>query len=60
MKISMFDRILLKDGREGDVMEVLGDGKLFFVDVGSQEEGFENIDVTPDQIEKVIFHAKND
>lgn len=60
MKISMFDRILLKDGREGDVMEVLGDGKLFLVDVGNQEEGWESISVTPDRIEKVIFHAKND
>ena len=53
MKIKMFDTVLLKDGREADIMEVF-DGKAFVADVGDSPETWETIDITIDDIEKVI------
>lgn len=53
MEIKEFDTVLLKDGREADIMEVL-DGKTFIADVGSSPKDWETIDITIDDIEKVI------
>lgn len=52
-KIKEFDRVLLKDGREADVMEVL-ENKAFIVDVGNSPEDWETISVTIEDIEKVL------
>lgn len=53
MKIKEFDTVLLKDGRQADIMEVL-DEKTFIADVGSSPKDWETIDITIDDIEKVI------
>lgn len=53
MKIKEFDTVLLKDGRRADIMEVL-DEKTFIADVGSSPKDWETIDITIDDIEKVI------
>lgn len=53
VKIKEFDTVLLKDGREADIMEVLDD-KTFIADVGSSPKDWETIDITIDDIEKVI------
>lgn len=52
-KIKEFDRVLLKDGREADVMETF-ENKVFIVDVGSSPQDWETISVTIDDIEKII------
>lgn len=54
MKIKEFDRVLLKDGREGDVMEVFPDGSLI-IDVGSSSKDWETLyDKTIEDVESVI------
>lgn len=52
-EIREFDRVLLKDGREADIMEVF-ENKAFIVDVGSSPEDWNTISVTIDDIEKVL------
>ena len=52
-KIKEFDRVLLKDGREADVIEAF-ENKAFIVDVGSSPEDWETISVTIEDIEKVL------
>lgn len=58
MKIKEFDTVLLKDGRQADIMEVL-DEKTFIADIGSSPKDWETIDITIDDIEKVI-HTSGD
>lgn len=54
MKIKEFDRVLLKDGREGDVMEVFPDGSLI-IDVGSSSKDWETLyDKTIKDVESII------
>ncbi len=54
MKIKEFDRVLLKDGREGSVMEVFPDGSLI-IDIGTSPENWETLyDKTVADIERVI------
>ncbi|MDO4333837.1 MAG: hypothetical protein Q4C58_14295 [Eubacteriales bacterium] len=53
LKIKEFDTVLLKDGRQADIMEVLSD-TVFIADVGSSPKDWETIDITIDDIEKVI------
>ena len=54
MKIKEFDTVLLKDGREGSVMEVFPDGSLI-IDIGTSPEIWETLyDKTVADIERVI------
>jgi len=57
MKIKQYDRVKLKDGREGDVMEVLGDQEAFILTIGESPHYWEDIDVSIDEIEKVIHSS---
>jgi len=52
--IKMFDHVILKDGREGAVVEILGDQDIFEVDIGSSPEDWETITVKREDIAKVI------
>lgn len=58
MKIKEFDTVLLKNGRQADIMEVL-DEKTFIADVGSSPADWETIDITIADIEKVIHTSTN-
>ena len=53
MKINLFDTGLLKDGRTAAIVEVFSD-KNFMADVGSSEKDWDTIDITIEDIEKVI------
>ena len=53
MKINLFDTVLLKDGRTAAIVEVFENG-VFMADIGSSPKDWETIDVTVDEIEKVI------
>lgn len=58
MQIKEFDTVLLKDGKQADIMEVL-DEKTFIADIGSSPKDWETIDITIDDIEKVIHTSQN-
>lgn len=53
MKIEQYDTVLLKDGREAAIVEKFSDTD-FLVDVGSGPEDWDTIDITIDDVEKVI------
>nr|DAN58960.1 MAG TPA: hypothetical protein [Caudoviricetes sp.] len=53
MIIKQYDTVLLKDGREAAVVEAF-ENKYFIVDVGDSPKNWETIDVSIDDIEKVI------
>lgn len=53
MKVSLFSLVLLKDGREAAIVEVYDDTH-FAADVGSSEKDWDTIDITVNDIEKVI------
>ncbi len=43
--IEMYEHVLLADGREGAVVEILGDQDIFLVDIGSSSADWETIEV---------------
>lgn len=53
VEIKEFDTVLLKDGREAAIVEVLDDIH-FLADVGDSPADWDTIDVTIDDIERVI------
>ncbi len=57
MKIKLFDRVKLKDGREGDIMEIYGDQEAFEVTLGDFGRWYDET-IEYDQIEKVIYPGK--
>lgn len=53
MKIEEYCTVLLKDGREACIVEILSD-KDFLADIGDGPEDWDNISITIDDINKVI------
>ncbi len=53
MKIRQYDNVLLKDGRTAAIVEVF-EGKDFIADVRINENGWETITITIDDIGKVL------
>lgn len=53
MKIKQYDTVLLKDGRQGCVVEKWSETD-FEVDIGSSPEDWETITISIDKIKKVI------
>lgn len=53
MEIKEFDTVLLKDGRKAAIMEAF-ENKVFIADIGSSPKDWETIDITIDDIEKVL------
>lgn len=53
MIVKEFDMVLLRDGRKASIVEAF-DNKVFIAEVGSSEKDWETIDITIDDIEKVI------
>lgn len=53
MEVQQYDSILLKDGRRAVVVEKWDDTH-FLVDVGSSPKDWDTIDITINDIEKVI------
>ena len=45
-----YDTVCLRDGREGTIVEVLGGGERFLVDVGTSPQDWETIDVPRSEI----------
>ena len=60
MKIEEFDTVLLRDGRVGSVMEVLGEQEAFIIDVGSSTKDWETLyDVKSEDIVEVLKEAQH-
>ncbi|MEY8283225.1 hypothetical protein AALA13_05240 [Lachnospiraceae bacterium 50-23] len=58
MVVKEFDTVLLKDGRVASIVEAF-ENKVFIADVGSSPKDWDTIDITIDDIEKVI-HTSED
>lgn len=58
MIVRQYDTVLLKDGREASIVEAFDD-KMFIADVGSSPKDWETIDVSIDDIDKILY-AKRD
>lgn len=57
MKIKEFDTVLLKDGKEAAIVEILDDTH-FLADIGDGPEDWDTVEVSIDEIEKIINRAK--
>lgn len=57
MKIEQYDTVLLKDGREAAIVEKFSETD-FMADVGDSPDDWETIDITIEDIEKVIHTTK--
>lgn len=57
MDIKLYDTVLMKDGKEAVIVEILDDD-TFIADVGDNPQNWETIDIKLKDIEKII--ARND
>lgn len=57
MIVKEFDTVLLKDGRKASIVEAF-DNKVFIADIGDSPKDWETIDITIDDIEKIIHTSK--
>ncbi len=48
--IELYENVKLKDGREGCVVEILGDQDIFLIDIGSSPADWDTIQVYREDI----------
>ena len=53
MKIKQYDRVLLKDGNKGYVVEIFDSGKAFLVDVDKNGDTYTEL-IKSNEIDRVI------
>lgn len=58
MIVKEFDTVLLKDGRVASIVEAF-DNKVFIADVGDSPKDWDTIDISIDDIDKVIYTPKD-
>lgn len=54
LKPKMFSKVLLKDGRTANIVEIFGNYELYLADVDQPDGDIDTIDVKPEDIEKII------
>ncbi len=53
MVVKQYDTVLLKDGRQAAIVEAF-DNRVFIADVGDSPKDWDTIDITIDDIERVL------
>ncbi len=54
MTVKQYDKVRLKDGRTGTIVEVLEDGVEYIVDIDLPDSDWETIEIKHEDIDKVI------
>jgi hypothetical protein len=57
MVVNQYDTVLLKDGREAAIVETF-ENKVFIADVGDSPANWDTIDITIDDIERVLRRSE--
>lgn len=59
MKIDLFDVVILKNGQEGAIVDILANGKAYVVDVEISDNEYDQLIVKKEDITRVIWKMKN-
>jgi len=57
-QIKQYDKIRLKTGIIGRIMEVLGKGEMFIVDIITEDGEYDTIDVKPSEIKSKFVESE--
>lgn len=58
MIVKQYDTVLLKDGREAAIVEAF-ENKVFIADVGDSPADWDTIDITIEDIERVLHRSES-
>jgi hypothetical protein len=58
MKIEMYQRIFLKNGKRGRVIEIFKGGEAYMIDVMSSDGEYEQVTIFPRDIKSVIVETE--
>ena len=55
VKLEMFQKVRLKDGRKGHVIEIFNDGEAYMIDIKIAADEYEDATVYPSDIKSVFI-----
>jgi len=58
MTLEMFQKVFLKDGRKGHIIEIFNDGEAYMVDVKRGDGGYDQDTVYPKDIKSIIVEVE--
>ena len=58
MKLEMYQKVKLKDGRAGHIIEIFNDGEAYMLDVKVAEGDYDQPTVSPEDIVSVIVEVE--
>ena len=58
MKLEMYQKVCLKDGRKGHIIEIFKDGEAYMVDIKRKDGDYDQETVYPKDIKSVIVEVE--
>jgi hypothetical protein len=57
MKLDMYQKIRLKDGRVGHIIEIFNEGEAYMVDLKMADGEYEQVTIKPKDIQSIIVEV---
>jgi len=58
MKLEMFQKVYLKNGKKGHIIEIFNDGEAYMVDVKNGDGGYDQDTVYPLDIRSIVVEVE--
>jgi len=58
MMLEMYQKVYLKNGKKGHIIEIFNEGEAFMVDVKREDGGYDQDTVYPSEIRSVIIEVE--
>ena len=58
MKIEMFQKVRLKNGKSGHIIEIFNDGEAYMIDIATEDGEYEQETIYPKDIKSVIVEIE--
>jgi len=58
MKLEMYQKVFLKSGKKGVVIEIFNDGEAYMVDIMTDDKEYEQETIRPNQIKSIVVEVE--
>jgi hypothetical protein len=58
MKLEMYQKVIIIDGRRGHIIEIFKDGEAYMVDVKTKDDEYETLTIFPRDIKGIIVEVE--
>jgi len=58
VKLEMYQKVFLKNGKKGHIIEIFNNGEAYMVDIKTQDGNYDQVTIYPNDIRSVIVEVE--